>query len=83
MSSSLFVGDGGYITCGVLGCIDPSAADRRLGTLELDFALWRVALTADATLMRNPVDRWIARRRLRRQLRELYELDAKLSGGEQ
>lgn len=35
-------------------------------------ALWNVALTADDSLMWNPKDRFLARRRLRRQLRSLF-----------
>lgn len=29
-SASLFVGSGGHVTCAVLGCKDPCAADRLL-----------------------------------------------------
>lgn len=29
--SSLFLGNGGYVTCGLLGCPDPTAANRNIG----------------------------------------------------
>ncbi len=41
-------------------------------TVAEHFALWRVALDADASLMRNPLDRFIARRRLRKSVRALF-----------
>ena len=44
-------------------------------------ALWRLALTADATLMWNPVGRFIARRRLRRDWANLMLVTRRLEAG--
>lgn len=60
--------------CGCRVSCQKSGTERSLGE-RVDDLLWLVALDADATLMRNPIDRFIARRRLRKRLALLYPLE--------
>lgn len=80
-NASLFLGDGGYVTCsnayGICG--DPGLASERLGHPEVIDQLWRVAMTADDVVGLRWMQRRTALRRLEERVVELWRLDTEAS----
>jgi len=73
---TLFLGDGGYVTCSLIGCPRPDAVSRVLDGRKTEHVVWIEGLTAT---IRHPLREWTDDAQLSCDLnRHLADLDASL-----